>query len=415
MASEVYSTSLLPRSVGTEARLLVALARSPSSVNENRVAALLGQGGVDWRMLTLQAAEHHVLPFIYYNLKHGFADSVPDAALQQLRAAYLYLYQPSIQIRGALPRLLDYLEDCGIEALTFKGPSLAALAYSKSQLRTFTDLDILVAVEDVKPAVEALKQAGFREKNPIPDSYAATWDTYWPWHPPHGNANGYVREQGMRSINELHVDLHWGLASRYFQFPLEPGPLRSRSEPVVLEDGAVVQTFSPADTLLVQCMHAAKDAYHQLGHICDIAELLRSHPELDLEAVLRRARAARCERMIQLGLLLSHKLVGVFLPATVREYIQTDATEALAHQVGTALFKKRHGINLLLHRCRFHVQVRDRWTDGLGAVYNAFRTSMRPTEEDRNWMELPPALEGFYPAVRLARSLWESARNRSGK
>jgi len=414
MPAEDHSLSLLPPDVGTEARLLTALARSPASVEKRRVAELL-EREVDWRALILQSAEHHVLPFIYYNLKGGFADSVPDAVRRQLRALYLYLYQPSIQIRGELPRLLKYLEDCGIEALTFKGPSLAALAYSESHLRTFTDLDLLVAVEDVEPAVEALKQAGFREKNPIPDSYAATWDKYRPWHHQHGNANGYVREVSTRSIDELHVDLHWGLASRYFQFPLDPEPLRSRSEPVELEDGALVRTFSPADTLLVQCMHAAKDGYHQLGHICDIAELLRTHPGLDLEGVLQRARAVRSERMVQLGLLLSHELAGVSLPEPVRKSVRTDATEALAQQVVRGLFTKRHGIGLLLHRCRFHVQVRDRWTDGLGAVYNAFRTSLRPTEKDRDWMELPPALEILYPVVRLARSLWESAADRSGK
>jgi DNA-binding transcriptional MerR regulator len=370
-------------------------------VDEEHVAGLLAQG-IDWRRLVDQALEHGVVPFVYYTLKSTFAGAVPEAVQAQLRALYLHQYRRSIQIRGELPRLLDHLEAHGIDALAFKGPALAALAYSESHLRTFTDLDLLVHLGDVEATVDALKQAGFREKNPIPESYDTTWDSYRPWHPLHGNANGYVRDED--TPGALHVDVHWGLASRYFRFPLEPGPLWARSRPVELEGGATVRTFSPADTLLIQCMHAAKDAYYRLSHIADIAELLRTHPDLDLVTVLRRARDVSAERMVRLGLLLSRDLAGAPLPEDAPD--RSASVRPLARRVAAALFERRHGAGLLLHRFRFHLAVRDRWTDGLGAAYQAVLTSLRPTDEDREWMDLPPVLELFYPLVRLGRYLF---------
>lgn len=357
-----------------EAQLLLALARTDVS-SPNDVEALL-QDGVDWERMVRLAGEHDVVAFVYHHLKSSFAAAVPPNVLHNLRAIYLLQFRRSIQIRGELPRLLAHLSGRGIDALPFKGPALAALAYENENLRTFTDLDVLIRKEDVERTVAALAEAGFEEKNPIPPDYDTVWDTYAPWHHPHGNANGYVRDED--TPGALHVDVHWGLASRYFLFPMEPDALWACRTSVPLDNGSTVPTFSPEDTLLFQCMHAAKDAYYRLSHVCDIAELLRTHPDLDGTKVLRRARALHCERMVKLGLRLSNELLGAPLPDDVRRAVLDDRTVGrLARRVRTALFRYRHGILRLAHLLRFHLRVRDRMRDGFGAVYFSTRTSLQ--------------------------------------
>jgi hypothetical protein len=357
-----------------EADLLVALARS-GEVHLVEVDPLL-QHDIDWHAFIQLAITHNVVPLIYHHLKTTFASRVPASALHDLRRVYLRLFRESIQIRGELPHLLNYLNGHGIAALPFKGPLLAAVAYADENLRTFTDLDLLIHESDVERTVRALEEAGFAEKNPLQPDHAATWTSYAPWNHPHGNANGYVRDSG--TPGALHVDIHWGLASRYFLFPMEPDALWKRREPVTLDNGATVDTFSPEDTLLFQCMHAAKDGYYRLSHVCDIAELLRSHPHLDAAAVLERARAVHCERMVGLGLRVSHDLLDAPLPKGVQSRVVDDpALGRLSRGVQAALFRYRHGVPLLLHRARFHLLVRDRARDGLGAVYHTFRTSLQ--------------------------------------
>jgi len=344
---------------------------------QGRLEAAL-RGEVDWRGVASLAAEHDVVPLVYHHLKTSFADAVPASTLHTLRDLYLHRLRRSIQIRGELPRLLSGLRAHGVNALAFKGPALAALAYANENLRTFTDLDLLIREERVDPAVEALREMGFREKRPMPSAVESTWATYRPWHAPHGNANGFVRDAG--DAGELHLDLHWGLASRYFQFPMEPEALWDRQVLVSLDSGSAVPTFSPEDTLLVQCMHAAKDAYYRLSHTCDIAEVLRARPTLDIEVVLDRADALRCGRMVRLGLHLSHNLLGAPLPGDVRERVLRDeAVAPLAEKVTSALFHSRHGVRRLLHLSWFHLRVRDRMRDGWGAVYHAVRTSLHLT------------------------------------
>ena len=294
------------------------------------------------------AITHDIVPFVYHHLRASFASMVPDRELADLRAVYLHQFRRSIQIRGELPRLLAHLDDHGIDAIPFKGPILAALAYRDENLRTFADLDLLVQKEDVGRTVAALAAAGFTEKNPLQPDYDTTWTSYAPWHPPHGNANGYVRDEG--TPGALHVDIHWGLASRYFLFPMEPDAFWSRRAPVTLDNDVTVCTFSPEDTLLFQCMHAAKDGYYRLSHVCDLAELLRSHPALDAAAVLERARAVCSERMVLLGLRISHDLLDAPLPNTVRrDVLDDEAAARLARRVQAALFRHRHGMSRPLH------------------------------------------------------------------
>ena len=363
--------TLLPH---VEAELVVALARS-EGIHPDHIEALL-QRTIDWHKLTQLAIDHDVLPLVYHHVKASFSDYVPASALEDLRIVYLKLFRQSIQIRGELPRLLDHLADHDIGVIPFKGPVLAALAYREENLRTFTDLDLLIHKADVERTVSALAAAGFTEKNPLQPNYDTTWSTYAPWQAFHGNANGYVRDEG--TVGALHVDIHWGLASRYFLFPMEPDALWTRRVPVTLDNDVTVSTFSPEDTFLFQCMHAAKDGYYRLRHVCDLAELLRSHPRLDVATVLERSRAVRSERMVRLGLRISHDLLDAPLPPAVQDSVTHDESlTRLSRRIQRALFQHRHGASRALHLARFHLRVRDRIRDGLGAAYHALHTSLR--------------------------------------
>jgi len=50
------------------------------------------------------------------------------------------------------------LEENGIEALTFKGPALAQMAYGDTSLRHYSDLDILIRKEQPKQAKDVPSQ-----------------------------------------------------------------------------------------------------------------------------------------------------------------------------------------------------------------------------------------------------------------
>jgi len=71
------------------------------------------------------------------------------------------------------------------------------------------------------------------------------------------------------------------------------------------------------------------------------------------------------------------------------------------------LLESPRGIRHLWHAICFHLQVRDRWTDGRGAALHQIRLALQPTAEDRAWIQLPQGLESLYLVVRPLRKLIE--------
>ena len=59
-------------------------------------------------------------------------------------------------------RICRVLHDANLEYLLLKGPALALSVYPKPSQRSSSDVDILVAGEDIEPACDALKSIGYR-------------------------------------------------------------------------------------------------------------------------------------------------------------------------------------------------------------------------------------------------------------
>src|SRR5207244_1068830 len=105
--------------------------------------------------------------------------------------------------------------------------------------------------------------------------------------------------------------------------------------------GTLVRTLSAEHLLLVLCAHGAKHCWERLGWICDVAELLRRTPALDLSGMLAQARSLGVERIMLLGLRLAAELLDVPLPEDVACRARDDrVVGALAAQVRATLFRR---------------------------------------------------------------------------
>lgn len=395
-----------PGGAGPEEALLLQLARTEPSPEAHARASAVLASGVDEDRLVRLAVAHGVAPLAYHGLRGLSSEaSVPEEVVGRLQPHFLAQHRVGARLGRALPDLLDRFAARGIEALTFKGPVLAEVAYGRAALRPFTDLDLLVRKDDVHRAIALLYDAGFEEENPLPPDFDSHWRTYLPVHHPHGNANGYVRDDG------LAVDLHWGLASHYFLFPMNPDELWPRRVPVALEDGTEVETFSMEDTLLHLCVHATKHRWERLSFVCDIAELLRACPGMDWPRLFAAVQRLRCERMLLVGLHAAHTLLDAPLPPPVRaRAAERPEVAALSEEITRLLFRSQTGFRALFRRGLFQLRIRDRLRDGLGACYHELRLVLTPTREDRAWLPLPRALSFLYLVLRPIRVLSRSLR-----
>jgi hypothetical protein len=417
--------------------------------NRKRLAALL-EKELDWDYTIKTARQHKVMPLLYWNLNQTCPEAVPPATLSQLRAMFEANAAANLALTSELFNLLKLFEEQGIPVIPYKGPVLAASVYGNLTLRQFGDLDILVQPRDIIRAEDALIAQGYRP----------TADLGW--------------EHEFRSPDgRVAVDLHQILTSWDFWLAFDMKGLWQRLQPVSMF-GQNILSFSPEDLLLILCVYIARDCWDgqiRLVEIADLAELLRTHPEIDWERTVKEAKKTGTQRILLLGLFLACELLGAKLPEIILQRITAEqliiplATQVgewlfpetenfsksrekkllnfqgkerqrdkipdfpyglylKADQVGKWLYPETENQSKSREKKLFYFQVRERYWDII--PYFSYRLYMKiaPNKSDRRFITLPNYLDFFYYLVRPIRLLnkqrlrlkkWQGRRNRATK
>jgi hypothetical protein len=368
-----------------EATFLLYVARTQLSVEARAQVRRIATQEIDWTALIRRAAHHQVGPLLRRSLRHICLETVPAAAGNRLQALVHATTRKNLFLSHGLLRVLRLLTNEGLQVVPFKGPVVAATAYGDLTLRPFGDLDILVWKSQVMKARHILLADGFATcpgLDSMPTSFGQNTgfseggfflndffgpDNFWSevLKNPIGKAEGLMGRHGK---NEgLPVELHWQLAPHYFAYPSPAAPFE-RLRPVPLL-GEKVLTFSAEETLLHLVVHGTVHRWEKLRLVCDVAEMIRAHPDLDWAWTLEEAQRRRSERMLLQGLHLAHVLLGAPLPASIQERVFEDrATRWLADWALRRLFQEeRRGLQRWWRAAAYDLRVRDRLSDGMGA------------------------------------------------
>ncbi|MTJ55292.1 nucleotidyltransferase family protein [Anabaena sp. UHCC 0253] len=292
----------------SEIELLLCCARTKIEPEKaDHIRELLAKN-INWGKLIEMAQQQRVLPLLYSSLSRNFSDVVPKEILSKLRLDFLAQTRRSLLLSGELVRLLNLFAEAKISVLPFKGPVLAASAYGNLSLRQFSDLDILVHPQDVEKAKQVFVSQGYSQKIERIEVTEA-------------QKAAFVRSQSIYKLvreaaypfihpeTELVVELHWGVMPNYFSFPIDCEALWQDLEPVTIA-GKSVPNLSPENMLLMLAGHGTKDCWTNLARICDVAELIRSYPQLNWEKLLEQARIKGGQRILFFGFDTSTKYFG---------------------------------------------------------------------------------------------------------
>lgn len=355
-----------------------------------RIESLVRQP-LDWDYLLRLARRHAVLALFYKQLAATAAHEVPVAYLNVLREQFRKNAARNLYLTGELGRILQLFDAHGIAAVPYKGPALAVAAYGNLSLRRFVDLDIMTRKDDVLRARELLLSLGYKPQPALTDAQQRVL------------LRTQHNLQFTREDNRLIVELHWEVATSKFASALHAEELWKRLATVRLNN-AEVQSLSPEDLLLSLCVHGSKHLWERLAWVCDVAELVNSHPSLDWHWVLRQARGAGTERMLYLGLRLAHELLDASVPAEIVAEINADgAVAALSAGVAARLFDGSEYIPAgLIQNMLFNLRARRRWRDRL----SYFHFIVAPTDGDLKVLTLPARLTFVYYFIRPFRLLF---------
>src|SRR6202046_4043286 len=389
-------------SANREKQLLVCCARTRVSPAIALRIREIASESVDWDYVLHEAEENSITPLLARHLAEFAPEAVPSATNDLLKKTCRANTMRCLSLTADLLRILELFQAKGIEAVTYKGPVLAAQAYGDVALREFEDVDIVLRQRDLPAAHEVILSLGYKPK--------------FEWILSPGASAALVPgEYNYRDIERrAMVELHTELTLRHFPVPPNLDEFFQNTVEFSVA-GRDVSSFAPEYLLPMLCIRGSKNFWERFSWMADVSELIQACPTLDWNKTLRIAESLRATRILHLGLTLAKTLLDApLLPEIARAVESDDVARVLAAEI-----TQRHMLptfQTLDAAGRFHY--RRRMATGFAEGWRyAMRLSIVPAEEDWMMMRLPKALAPLYIALRPLRLLrkYGWARRPSGK
>ncbi len=373
-----------------EVELLLACSRPQmDGENADRIRRLL-QEEMDWDWMQKAARFHGVWPIMYHNLKSVCPDAVPKDVLSKLKKGYFDNALRNLLLSKELLRIIEDFQKHGIDAVPFKGPTLAKMAYGDITLRSFSDLDIMVRKQDVLQARDLLQSAGYKPEIPMTSSQEDNYLTV------------NCEYNFDRQSPHVHVEIHWAFLPRNYYVPFDER-IWSRLETMPFE-GTTIHCFSSNDLVLALCAHATKHQWSQIKFVSDLAGIISLH-QIDWDQVVAGADEMGLMRILHIGLFLAHDLLDAKLPPQIISEIEIDSTaQKMALQISEKLFSGPNGPEGIIERYLFWARTRERLSDR--AKY-LFLVGLKPNQADYDAFPMPDFLYPFYWIVRPVRLFYQ--------
>ena len=376
--------------VRPELSLLIACTHPLLSGDRLEQIHALVQAQPDWGYLLKAAVQHRLVPLLYQGLHQACPQDLPQDIEHYLNRHCQVNTLKNLFLDNKRQDVMTWFDSEQIPAIAYKGPTLAKMAYGSLSLRQFTDLDFLVRPQDFARARTVLKSHGFQ------CSMNLGWEAHF-----------------VSPDQQINIDLHRSLVPDFFGMPdnfIDPTD----------------EILSPESVLLLLAIQFGKDCCHWkvcLGQLCDIAALLNSHPELDVEAVRQQAQSLGSLRFLWISLILVQNFLDIDLPPSVQTQLPKTGIELkLAQWVSHRIAEETDHPTVVpenagfwyffaVYNHCFYLQVRERFQDK--ALYcghwawKIVRISFKPNQADQTLIQLPKGLRFLYVFIHIGRLLYK--------
>ncbi len=231
----------------------------------------------EWDLVTEIATSYRVAPLLYQELKDQ--SIVPTTVRMALQREYLGVARRNLFLFHELNKVLEHLNEAGIQTLVLKGAALAETIYGNIALRPMGDIDLLVSPEDAARALDSLADAGY-----VPGT-----------EPQHGMALVYENEVALHKpgMESYLLEIHWALFDSpfYQQMPLD---WFWQTRQVVETPTGSFYKLSPSAEVLYLCGHLALHHAHEpvMLWLNDLAMILEHQQEkIDWSVFLEQTEA----------------------------------------------------------------------------------------------------------------------------
>ncbi|TKX47227.1 hypothetical protein EXE41_06265 [Halorubrum sp. SD690R] len=389
-------------SVTPETEFVLGLLRRIGNADEvDARLCEIAAAGPDWDVILDLVARHRLCSV----LKHAFNEAAITAPDEVVAALSARKRETAVANLGHSRQLYDIVELFGendIAALPYKGPVLAAEAYGSVGDRSFGDLDLLVAADEVAAACDLLEQRGYRRINfadvPVDrlvDGTVFRWGKEFRFVDPDGGLPVELRFGfigGSRSDTEIFSDF-W-----------------ERRTPTSLT-GRSLSVLSPEDRALLLLVHGTKHGWRRLSWVYDVALVCRQ--DVDWDAVLARAERYSWLRAVLYGIGVLTELTGLSAPTAVRPRLESSRLCSWGAKQTAARLRRDLTADLTnLEPITTAIFLNDGMS---GVVADGIDEVLAPRKADHEWVTLSPRLYPLYYLVRPFHLLFSTIKRVVGR
>ena len=262
---------------------------------------------------------HGVFPLIYRTLKN-FADIISLDVLNEMKLYNMNIVKQNMLMTAELIKVMNILEENGIEAIAFKGPTLSQMAYGNITRRQYADLDILIEDKDKTKAINLLTSLHYQPEIILKENTKRSFykDV---------NVIGFDNTH-----NNIYVEIHWGLISKNYAIDFSSLDL-FKSRTITINQKSI-NLLSEENNLIYLAVHGSKHFFERVSWICDIDRSIRTDTSLDWNLLLKKAQKIEVLKILLVSLCISKRLFNTPLDIKVIKLIEADSSiEKIASEI----------------------------------------------------------------------------------
>ena len=349
---------------------------------------------IDWDLFLELALHHRIYPLLSTKLKMVDEDLIPSHIVQDMNQMYKRNTFHMLYLAGVMEDVCRVFTENRINLLVLKGPTLAVDLYGDVSLRTSSDLDMLIPIQELERAEKLLLKLGYEK-----DDYIQTVLNDWKWR--HHHVTYFHPEKKVK------IEIHWRL---------NPGPAK---EPNFNElwnrrrksslTNYPVYILGSEDLFLFLVTHGARHGWSRLRWLIDIHQITKQKLNWSVIRILLKKY-----HYLPIGgqaLILTTKLLKTPLVEEMRPLISGKIVNTLAQQAifyleeminlhtdpvpeNVAKYHKRHLFSLMTNKQKFFF----------------IMSFLYPYPEDAEVFPLPKSLHFLYFPLRPFLWVWRKTK-----
>jgi len=273
--------------------------------NREEVLDFINQEKINWDIWLKLVSVHGIRAFIF-SIIEVEAIIIPDQHFKHLKQHTFKVGLQSMQQVSILNKLLKALSAMKIQVVPYKGVTFASAYFGSLNKRESSDIDLLVAPEDVQKIRNYLHNHGYTPHTDVHDEYVDFFVK-------HFKELTFKSPKDDLKLN-CTVEIKWLLLGKFLGNFETHNFFEPHIQPFKLGALELYKLSPTYDFLAVASNHLIKEPLYAFKYVIDLVAILQMHStEIDAELVLSTMNKHGYRELFLAGMDVCNDLLGVNL------------------------------------------------------------------------------------------------------